>query len=1024
MVISFKKNSSNQMANALIESLLFDLDFYSKQSGKVFSSKAAAVQSYLSAWAAGESVKASPFFDEEFYLTKYPDIKAANVNPLLHYIEFGAKERRQPSALFYPEFFLSQLGEAVRAEIDDPLTFYIEHPLVGRPCALFDGEFYSQGIDLNSEHPLAHYLSIGSKDPHPLFNEAYIRSQHTIPSGESVLEWYMDNEDKNSIQCNRYFDTQFYLQLHSELVGSSFDALSHYIVVGSGNQAWPCKLFWPHHYENQANKDEIKEYGSALGHYIHVGEAKGLSPNPWFDPAFYLETYGWVRSDDRGPLIHYIEDGWKHDLLPSEIFSPKYVRQHYEMDKNANPVELYLLNHAGKPTLPQKAWFDPVDETEQRRVVKEALTHEPVIDPVVSVVVPVYNNFSYTLRCVYSILIAQDETPIEIIIADDQSSDETEAFFSPLAGLTYIRNPENFGFLLSCNNAAKSAKGEYLFLLNNDTAVLDGWVDRLVETFDNEPKAGLVGSKLLYPNGLLQEAGGILWSDGAANYGKFDDPQRPEYSYLREVDYVSGAAIMTPMVLWRELGGFDERYVPAYCEDSDFCLSVRDKGLKVMMQPASQIVHFEGISNGTDINSGIKKYQVENSKKLSEKWDKLLSSNGVSGDFSRECVDRSVGPRLLIIDATVPTPDQDAGSVTQWYFLKIFRQLGYQITFLPENLLYTSHYTENIQALGVEVIYAPYYKSVERFLEEEGAQYDAVMLYRVPNGGRFYEHVRKFAPQAKIIFDTVDLHFLREERQAAMEKDKEEKARLLQQAAETKTRELYLLKHSDMSIVLSDYEKQMLRRDHGIRNTFVVPIVLEAPGSKTPFADRRDIAFIGGYQHTPNIDAVLYFADKIWPQVKESIPGIKFYVVGSKPPAEVLELQEQDDDIVVTGFVENLDPIFERIRVTVAPLRFGAGIKGKIGTSMSYGVPCIATKIAAEGMGLSDGCNVYMSSEDSEMIEKIVEVYSSRQLWELLSMNAISFIKDQYSVEVIGKKIEYLFKSIGIQSLITNTDYK
>jgi len=1009
----------------IVESGLFDKEYYQAEINKAFNTIEEAIGHYLTL---GNENYVSPtiLFDIEYYLEKYTDIRDAKINPFIHFLEYGAAELRGPISVFKPSFYLNQLSsEQYKIAITNPLSHYNKHQCISKPCALFDPYYYLEKLDNEIKEPLTHYLKMGHEmelAPHPLFNPEYFKENNVNVENVPPLITYSQFPTNEIHRTHPLFDPEFYTSRHPDVLLSGIDPLSHYILIGSGSHFWPMELFWPEYYENQTI-NMSKKSDSMLSHYVIKGESEFISPCPWFDIAFYIDAYKFTKDDKRGVLAHYYYDGWKHDFMPSQKFSPRFLKSRYNIPSNVNPLCYYIHNISAQPTLPQRAWHDSVTEYEQLNIVKNYFAKNHSRSPKVSVIIPVYNYYSYTLRCLYSIAISNDLTPCEIIIADDLSQDETESVFGNLKGINYLRNPKNLGFLKSCNNAALSVKGEYIFLLNNDTAVLNGWLDNLYNTFENQPNVGLVGSQLLYPNGLLQEAGGILWSESAANYGKYDDPKCPHYSYLRKVDYVSGAAVMVPTKIWKSINGFDERYAPAYCEDSDLCLQLRNMGYQVLMQPTSKVVHFEGISSGTDLNSGVKKYQVVNSQKLKEKWANLLLTNGKPGDFSRECVDRDKGSRILIIDATIPTPDQDAGSVTVWYFLKLFKELGYQVTFIPENLHDLSPYTEMVQGLGVECLYTPYINSIDEYIQKNGYKFDTVMLYRVNCGGRFFETTRKFAPNAKIIFDTVDLHFLREEREAKMEKDKDKSTQMLANSYETRERELYLLRNADISIVLSEYEKSMLARDYGVYNTFVIPIVLEIPGSKSSYENRKDIAFIGGYQHTPNVDAVMYFVENIWPKVKERIKGVKFYIIGSKPTVEILALPEHDEDIIVTGFIESLDPYLDNIRLTLAPLRYGAGIKGKIGSSLSYGVPCIASKVGAEGMGLTHGENILMSSEENNFVDNLVTAYNDHKTWDSLSKAGLSFVEKNYSVTATRHKLLALMNSVSTFPFIQTTPF-
>ncbi len=255
---------------------------------------------------------------------------------------------------------------------------------------------------------------------------------------------------------------------------------------------------------------------------------------------------------------------------------------------------------------------------------------EPLL-PVTSIVIPVYNKVSYTQRCLeqLSTTLPHDFNG-EIIIVDDSSSDETPAVLEHWAEadgrIKILRNAENAGFIVSCNRGAEAAQGDILIFLNNDTLPLSGWLPPLLRVFRDKPEAGAVGGKLVYPNGTLQEAGGIIFSDGSGcNFGKHDNAANaPLYNFMREVDYCSGALLATRRALFMELGGFDERFKPAYYEDTDYCFSLRENGYRVYYQPESVIVHFEGTSSGTDINTGVKSYQAVNRTKFVEKWHKAL----------------------------------------------------------------------------------------------------------------------------------------------------------------------------------------------------------------------------------------------------------------------------------------------------------------------------------------------------------------------------------------------------------------
>ena len=671
-------------------------------------------------------------------------------------------------------------------------------------------------------------------------------------------------------------------------------------------------------------------------------------------------------------------------------------------DPSQTPVE---TNTAEKPGV-----TEPIKETDYSTLASGLKVKTSSL-PVISVVIPVFNKFTYTFNCLRSIqdVLADSDLNVEIIVVNDQSTDDTAKILAQIKGIRVLTNPKNLGFIDSCNNGAAIAQGQYLLFLNNDTLVSPRCFEELLLTFQNKADAGLVGAKLVYPDGRLQEAGGIIWNDASGwNYGRLDDSDKPEYCYLREVDYCSGACIMVPRELFNRLRGFDTRFCPAYYEDCDLAFQIRQAGYRVYYQPLAQVTHFEGVTSGTDVSTDVKSYQVVNQQKFREKWPEVLLNHGESGVDPYLSKERQVAKRILFLDACVLTPDQDAGSVMVFNHLKIFQSLGYKVTFAPDNLQRAEGYTANMQRIGIECLYWPQTKSIKSHLEERGKDYDLVFITRADVAAKHGDDVRTNCPRAAIIFNTIDLHFVREQRWAELEKNSE----LAKLALKRKDMELSIAASSDCTLVVSSYEQEVLLRENPRLNVSVVPLTLDMPGRHTDFDERADLLYIGGFQHTPNVDAVLYFVQSIYPLIKLQLPDVKFYILGSKPPEEILDLAN-DSSIVVTGYIEDVAPHFNRCRLSVAPLRYGAGLKGKVLTSLSYGLPMVASSIACEGIGLDNEINILIADEPAEFAEKVVRLYADAALWNRLSTSGFDKVNRDYSTAATRSYFERLFTSLG-----------
>lgn len=681
-------------------------------------------------------------------------------------------------------------------------------------------------------------------------------------------------------------------------------------------------------------------------------------------------------------------------LNKSNLKKLKYYLRSEEATQLENRIDNYIERHTESSNVTSIQLYDKNEY--------QHIEFEHFENPKVSIVIPVYNQWHYTYSCLASIKANTNELSYEIIIADDMSTDETVNISQYISNIKVVRDGMNRGFLLNCNNAAQHAKGEYIFFLNNDTNVQPNWLSSLVDLIESNTSIGVVGSKLVYPDGRQQEAGGIIWNDASGwNYGRLDDPEKAEYNYVKEVDYISGAAILVRHDLWREIGGFDERYVPAYFEDTDLAFEIRKLGYKVVFQPESVIVHFEGISHGTDTNSGIKKYQVENKEKFFEKWkDVLLKESFPNGENVFLARDRSRDKKtVVIVDHYVPHFDKDAGGRCTYFYTKLMVSMGYHVIFIGDNFFRHEPYTTALQQLGVEVLYGnDYAKNINQWIRLNGQYVDYVYLNRPHISIKYMDTFKKHT-KAKIIYFGHDLHYLREMRNYELTQN----ASLLKSAEEWREIEFKLFGLADVIHVVGTYEQQVLKEqlpDKLIRNIPLYPYETIYGDHHTipSFDERQDLLFVGGFNHKPNYDGILWFINEILPTIKATYPNVKLYIVGSNPPDDIKE--KSSKDIIVTGYVtdEELERYYNSCRIVVVPLRFGAGVKGKVVEAIHYEVPVVTTTIGAEGLAETEDVLV-VCDEASEFANKVINLYSNQTEWQSRSLTSGDYVRKFFTVK-------------------------
>ena len=594
------------------------------------------------------------------------------------------------------------------------------------------------------------------------------------------------------------------------------------------------------------------------------------------------------------------------------------------------------------------------------------LAFPPAQAPRVSIVVPVYNDYRVTVHCLQSLLRYSPAGEYEVILADDGSSDLTESIESRISGINVVRGA-NLGFLRNCNRAAEQARGEFVLLLNNDTAVSAGWFQALLAVFD-DPSVGAAGPKLLFANGALQEAGGIMWKDGSAwNFGRMDDAAKPAYSYLKEVDYISGACLMVRRTLWKQLGGFDERFAPAYYEDADICFAVRDAGYRVVYQPAACVFHFEGVSNGTDLNAGVKQHQVTNQQVFADKWQAVLERDHFpNAEHVIWARDRSATRTcVLFIDHYVPHYDKDAGSRSTFMYVKLLLGMGYRVQFMGANFFAHSPYTEALQQLGVEVLVGESIaRGLDAWLAEHASYIQQIFLHRPHVAEQFLPHLKKLANCPPINFVGHDLHYLRIGREAALLDD----GALRKSAESWRQREYAVFDQVDRIYYFSQAETDEIAQHRPDLQLRTIPLHALEDRLLPEYVPTHPthLLFVGGFNHPPNVDAARWCVEDILPRVVAAVPDCHFHLVGSNPNSAVKALAA--DNVTVHGYVDDgaLDALYRSIGVAVVPLRYGAGVKGKVLEAVQQNVPLVTTTIGAEG--IPDAGDVMWIADEAEAI--------------------------------------------------------
>jgi GT2 family glycosyltransferase len=626
--------------------------------------------------------------------------------------------------------------------------------------------------------------------------------------------------------------------------------------------------------------------------------------------------------------------------------------------------------------------------------------------PEISVILVLYNRAELTLACLRS-LTENYALQLEIIVVDNNSQDETPLLLDRLHGANIIRNTENRNFVLAVNQAAKVARGEYVLLLNNDAQVLPGTLQSALKTIRSEPDIGAVGGRILLLDGTLQEAGSIIWRDGSClGYGRGDSPVAPMYMFRRDVDYCSGAFLLTRRTAWEELRGFDESFKPAYYEETDYCTRLWEKGLRVVYDPNSLVMHYEFASSGSQKDAT--DLQRDHQRIFAAHHKELLASQftaDLNSIVPARMKDRG-RKRVLFIDDRVPHTWLGSGFPRARAILLTLLKQNCFVTFYP-----LSQFEEdwsmvyNDMPADVEFMtgYGP--SLLEAFLRNRPRYYDMIFVSR-PHNMKILKPLLGAHPTwfeaTNIIYDAEAIFVTREitfRRMTGTPFTAEESEALLRE-------EVDLAAAADCVVAVSSLDGEQFRK-HGIDNVRVVGHALAPAPTPRGFDQRKGFLFVGAIyeDESPNGDSVIWFLEEVFPKIQQQLgPDVSFTIAGVNKSERVKRLAKPN--VRVTGHLPDLSVLYDSARVFVAPTRYAAGIPHKVHEAAARGLPIVATPLLAEQLGWRDGDPFLVGSDSESFARKCVELYGSEVLWTQLRDAGISRIQNECSPQAFEANLK------------------
>jgi GT2 family glycosyltransferase len=952
-------------------------------------------------------------FDPGWYLAVHAEARIACGNDaniaLDYYLRTGCRLAHSPSPLFDERFYLDQnpdVAALVRAgQYRSGFDHFCLHGHRGlSPHWLFDDALYGRlYIDMTLENlddhgcrgRYDHWLKSGQRETrigHFMFDPNYYRAR-VIEAGVSLDELdrfgpfvhyaYSLYGAAPELACSPYFAPDWYLAAH----------------------------------ESARSAIEAGRVRNALHHYQMIGEREGFDPVPDYSESYYRDAY-----PDIGAAIeagHFIS-GYRHfvqygafelrrprgdiDLLYYRDMNPR-VRD----DLNSGRVRdafahLRMIGHAEKlpfcppervPDLSEpaaKQLFEVKARNQIALFARHRLDFTPHGDPVLAVVMVLFNKFELTMLALAS-LRQNFAGPMQLIIVDNASADDTRRLETYVRGATIIHSAENLRFLRGCNLALEQVSAPALLYLNNDVELGFGAVAAAMARLGSAVSIGAVGGKIVRTHGRLQEAGSIIWADGSTvGYLRDASPLAPEANFVRDVDYCSGVFLLCRTDLVKRLGGFDEAFQPAYYEEVDLCVRMIEAGYRIVYDPDVLVHHLEfGSAANTEASMALMRRGRRIFKRKHAAFLKTKFDCAVDNIIKARALD-GAGRRILYLEDTVPVRRLGSGFVRANDAVRAIAAAGWRVSVLPINGA-----RHDIMSLfgdlpdQVEVLHDRTILSLPHLLAERGDFFDAIWVSRTHNLDRtlsIFTEAGIDPRRIPFVLDTEAIEAARDAAAAALDPDRTDFD--LDAALAHEFRNARLCRH----VTAVNQAEVDLLRGFGLDPVSVLGTIRDLDPTPRGFAAREGLLFIASIHQTdsPNYDSLRWYRDEILPELTALMgtPPVLTFIGYTAPDIDLTEFAGHPY-IDVRGSVDDIRPAYDSHRLFIAPTRYAAGTPYKVYETASFGLPCVATDLLVRQLGWDAGVELAGAAvaDARGFAAAIARLYGDEDAWRAMREAAL-----------------------------------